>query len=266
MVIDCHIHTSACGHADGEVQDYVQAAEESGVDVITFTEHMPLPEGMDPEEEYALRLDEVDLYVESVRRASTRSSSVRVLLGAEIDWIPSHVDIARSAASAHDFDMVLGSVHFLDDWAFDDPRLIGRWDTVSVEEVWEAYFEQLIAAAGSGIYDVMAHPDLVKKFGHRMSGSATSLYRRAAATFASSEVAIEVSSAGLRKPCQELYPAQEFLVECARHGVRATVGSDAHSPSEVGWGFDSAIDALKSAGYETITYFVNRKPKEVVIA
>jgi histidinol-phosphatase (PHP family) len=109
----------------------------------------------------------------------------------------------------------------------------------------------------------MAHPDLVKKFCLMPSFDLRELYEHAASRFAAAGVAIEVSSGGLRKPCAELYPAPGFLAACAREGVPATCSSDAHRPEDVGWGFDLAAEALRTAGYESIVYFVGRRPQEV---
>ncbi len=158
--------------------------------------------------------------------------------------------------------MVLGSVHFLDDWAFDDPNLLERWDRTDVDAAWLRYFELVWDAAGSGLFDVMAHPDLVKKFGYRPAFDTSDLFDATAAAFARAGVAVEVSTAGLRKPVGELYPSTDFLAACARAGVSATLGSDAHHPDEVGFAFDVARTALLAAGYDRLVYFERRERRE----
>ena len=262
MVIDSHVHTELSGHAVGRAIDYALSAARLGVDVLTFTEHMPIPDGWDPNGEYTLPLAAVPTYLDDVREAQG-VEGVRVLCGAEVDWLPEHPEIMARNTTLARFDVVLGSVHFVGDWAFDDPRLVDRYETTDVDELWTRYFELLGAAARSGLFDVMAHPDLVKKFAHMPSFDPQGLYDAAAADFAAAEVAIEVSSAGLRKPCAELYPAQGFLAACASAGVAATCSSDAHRPVDVGWGFDQVVDALRDAGYESIVYFVDRTSQEV---
>jgi histidinol-phosphatase (PHP family) len=164
-----------------------------------------------------------------------------------------------------EFDLVLGSVHFVGDWAFDDPRLVSRYEDADVDVLWRSYFGLLEDAAASGLFDVMSHPDLIKKFAFMPSFDPEPLYQSAARVFAESGVAIEASTAGLRKPCKELYPAPAFLAACRQAGVPATVSSDAHRPEDVGWGFDRAIDALVDAGYDRYVYFVDRDPIEVEI-
>jgi histidinol-phosphatase (PHP family) len=262
MVIDSHVHTVLSGHASGRAIDYAIAGAALGVDVITFTEHMPIPDGWDPDSEYTLPLHAVPTYLSDVAEAQT-VEGIDVLCGAEVDWLPEHEEIMARNIALADFDVVLGSVHFVGDWAFDDPRLTSRYEHEDVDLLWRRYFEQLTDAARSGLFDVMAHPDLVKKFGFRPSFDPRGLYDDAATAFADAGVSIEVSSAGLRKPCAEIYPAPEFLKACHRAGVPVTCSSDAHRPQDVAWGFDHVTDALRAAGYESFVYFIGRQPQEV---
>lgn len=250
-MIDCHIHTNRCGHATGSVAEMVSAAESIGLDAIALTEHLPLPDGLDPDGEYAMEIGEVDAYAAEVQRAA-KDVSIDVILAAEADWIPSRETecaVIREHAANAGIHVLLGSVHFLDDWAFDDPALIDRWDSSDILAVWEAYFTEWSRAAASGLFDVMAHPDLVKKFGHVPLADVSDLYRDAAKAAASSGVMIEVSTAGLRKPINELYPGIELLTAFSGAGVPATTGSDSHAPFEVGYRLDEAQHAMYHAGY-----------------
>lgn len=263
ITIDLHMHTSRCGHAHGTLAEYVMAARAAHVDVIAFTDHLALPDGYDPDGEYAMRQDELPAYVSEVRALADSVDAPKVLLGIEADWIPAHrAQTARAIASAP-FDLVLGSVHFLEDWAFDDPRLIGEWETRDVGAAWSQYFDAFTEAAASGLFDVMAHPDLVKKFGHVPADDLSRLYDDVAAAVADAGVAVEVSSAGLRKPCAEIYPSEALLEAFCRAGVPATTGSDAHTPAEVGMGLDAARSALLRAGYDRVVYFEAREIREV---
>lgn len=253
-MIDCHIHTARCGHATGSVAEMVAAAESVGLDAIALTEHLPLPEGLDPDGEYAMGISEIDAYAAEVLRAA-KDFSVDVILAAEADWIPSRESecaAIRDRASKAGIHVLLGSVHFLDDWAFDDPALVSRWESSDVLAVWEAYFTEWCSAAASGLFDVMAHPDLVKKFGHVPHSDVSDLYRDAAKAAASSGVMIEVSTAGLRKPINELYPGNDLLMAFAQAGVPATTGSDSHAPFEVGYRLDEAQHAMYHSGYRQV--------------
>lgn len=263
MKIDLHMHTSRCGHAEGSAAEYLAAARDARLDVIAFTDHLALPDGYDPDGKYAMRPWELAEYVREVLDLARASSAPVVLLGIEADWVPAHRAATARAIATHPFDVVLGSVHFLQDWAFDDPRLIEEWSVRDVAGAWHEYFDEFTQAAASGLFDVMAHPDLVKKFGHVPPGDMTSLYDDVAAAVADAGVAIEVSSAGLRKPCAEIYPSDGLLAAFRRAGVPATTGSDAHTPSEVGSGLDQVRAALDRAGYDAVVYYQAREMREV---
>lgn len=273
-MIDCHVHTARCGHAEGDASAYIAAARDRGIAVIGFTEHLPLPDDLDPVREYSMPRSELADYVREIEGLKVAASDPppgaqvpgpKVLVGIEADWLPDRMDWVEPLLASQSFDVVLGSVHFLDEWAFDDPALRARWDTVDVDLVWERYFARVVDAAKSGMFDVMAHPDLVKKFGHRPSFDPLELYEATANELADAGVAIEVSTGGLRKPVAELYPSAAFLAALGRAGVPATMGSDAHVPAEVGFGFDASRAALQAAGYRSVVYFENRLPREVAL-
>ena len=259
-MIDCHIHTHRCRHAVGTPLEYVVAAEARGIEVMTFTDHLPLLDGS--ETDYAMRWHELPDYVADIHQLRQRAADPQVLLGVEADWTPGCEGKLREVLSGYPFDVVLGSVHFLDDWAFDDPDLTERYADWDVDGLWMRYFGDLAEAARTGLFDVMAHPDLIKKFRYMPSFDPIGLYEDAARAFAESGVAIEVNTAGLRKPCAELYPSAAFLAACARRRVPASVGSDAHSPEEVGAGWDAARDALLAAGYDSVVFFRGREAHE----
>lgn len=262
-MIDCHVHTRLCRHAAGAPLEYVAAAEAADVSVLAFTDHLPLLDGS--ETDYAMRWRELPDYVLDVTQLKARAASPEVLLGIEADWTPGKENLLHEALSQHPYDVVLGSVHFIDGWAFDDPEWKARYAEWDIDALWMRYFNELAEAARSGLFDVMAHPDLIKKFKFMPSFDVAGLYEAAAEAFADAGVAIEVNTAGLRKPCEELYPSQAFLTACRRHGVRASVGSDAHEPDEVGLGLSFAHDALLAAGYDAVVVFRGRKPFELDI-
>ena len=206
-------------------------------------------------------MDDVAAYRAALRVAA--EAGLPVLAGIELDYLPGREAELRGWAEGHEWDLVLGSVHWLGGLGVDHPDY-PIWDAVAVDDVWERYFAAVGAAAGTGIYDVMAHPDLAKVFGHRAPEDLRErLYAEAAEAFAAAGVAVEVSTAGLRKPVGELYPAPSFLAACRRAGVPATLASDAHRPEDVGRDFDRAVAALREAGYTTLSRFRGRERTEV---
>lgn len=268
-MIDMHVHTRRCRHAQGSVEDVLAAARQRGLRYLGFAEHLPLPSALvdhDPRAaSYAMPEAELPDYVAEVMAvaADERDRGPRVLLGVEADLHPGNEAHVRRLLSSARFDFVLGSVHYIDGWAFDDPDLIEGYDRWDPDRLWARYFEDLAAAAASGIADAIAHPDLPKKFGCSPRTDPRELYEAFADAVADAGVAVEVSTAGLRKPCAEIYPAPDLLAALNRRGVPVTIGSDAHAPDEVGYAYDAAVAALIAAGYREAVVIVGRRMEEV---
>ncbi len=258
-LIDCHIHTERCGHAVGTVDEYVRAGVERGLYGMAITEHLALPDELDPHRHLSMPACDLESYLVEVDLARERYPEIELVTGIEADYLPGREDQTRAALGeardrADGVRFVLGSVHFLGDWAFDDPHAIDEWDRRDVDAVWREYFSVWCDAAVSGLFDVMAHPDLPKKFGHFPSYDPADLFARAAKVAADAGVLVEVSTAGLRKPVGELYPGEQLLRAFFAEGVGVTVGSDAHDPGEVGYGIEGAYDVLRDIGYAQVRF------------
>lgn len=260
-LIDSHMHTRLCGHATGTVGQMVGAAVFRGLSGIVITEHLPLPEELDPDNTISMRACDLEDYADEVRSMADRAKGITVVLGAEADWLPNHIELAedmRNRAAELGVQVLLGSVHYIEDWAFDDPTRVAEWENRDVDEVWRDYFERWCDAAGSGLFDVMAHPDLVKKFGHRPSFDPRYLYEQAAKAAADAGVIVELSTAGLRKPVGEMYPSADMLAALFSAGVDMTVGSDAHAADEVGYGIEDAYRVLADTGFTRVALPLGR--------
>ncbi len=273
MLVDYHMHLAGDDApldepslAASAILRYVQAARERGVAEICVTAHVyrfaAVRDWFDQPWWRDCATSELAPYVEALRRARD-DDRLPVLLGIELDYLPHRHAELRAWADGTPWDLVLGSVHWLGALGVDHPDY-PVWEALPVDEVWRRYFAALAGAAATGIYDVMAHPDLAKVFGHRPAEALRErLYGEAAEAFAAAGVAIEVSTAGLRKGARELYPAAPFLAACRRAGVPATLASDAHRPEDVGRDFDLAVAALREAGYTTLARFRGRERQEV---
>ncbi len=255
--IDHHLHTSRCGHAEGRPEDYARAAEEKGLAGIGFSDHFPLLHMRDAT--LTMGIEELPSYVREVRELGDAFPGLCVRLGIEVDYLPETVDRLAEHLGAHPFDYVMGSVHFIDGWGFDDPRNLPGYEGRDLFYLWERYFELLGDAAESGLFDLLAHPDLIKKFGFRPRSDVTPLYERCLDRVAAAGVAVEVSTAGLRKPVGEIYPGEDFLRMCLERGIRVALGSDAHSPDEVGYRFHEALELLRRVGYQETVAFESRE-------
>jgi histidinol-phosphatase (PHP family) len=263
VIVDYHMHLrnphEEIAHDTWSVEPFVEAARAAGVDEIGFTEHGYYFTQLRtlwsvPYQTERCSYD-LDAYVDAVVQARERGLPVK--LGLEVDYVPGREDETRALLAPYPWDYLLGSVHWIDGFGIDgEPRLI---DEVGVEDSWRRYFDSLARAAGSRLFDSLSHPDLVKIFGDRLDGYD---YTEIADAIAESGVAVEVSTAGLRKPVGELYPHPKFLAACRERGVPATTGSDAHIPSLVGCDFGRARELLRTAGYETVTVFDRREARQ----
>jgi histidinol-phosphatase (PHP family) len=193
----------------------------------------------------------------------THPEGITLRLGVEVDYFPQAEEALRRLVAVYPFDFVLGSVHWLGGWGFDHLNRLERWQGRDVDEVYRRYFAGLCRAARSGLFDVLAHADLVKIAGHRPSFDPTPLYVEAAQAIATAGVAVEVSTAGLHKPVHELYPAEAFLRLLCEHGVPITLASDAHRPEDVGRDFDAAVTLARRCGYTRVCRFSRRGREEM---
>jgi histidinol-phosphatase (PHP family) len=263
VIPDYHMHLrngrEEIAHDTWSVEPFVEAARAAGVDEIGFTEHVYYFRQTRPLWTVPYQTErcvyDLEPYVEAIVQARGRGLPVK--LGLEVDYVAGREDETRELLSPYPWDYLLGSIHFIDGFGIDgEPRLL---DAVGVEEAWRRYFETLGAAAGTGLFDSLSHPDLVKIFGERADSFD---YGPVADAIAAAGVAVEVSTAGLRKPVGELYPHPEFLAACRERDIPVTLGSDAHSPDVVGRDFDRARELLRSAGYETVTIFERRQARQ----
>ncbi len=200
--------------------------------------------------------DDLDAYCEWVREETD------LRLGIEADFVPGHEDRMANLLERRDWDYVVGSVHFLREEAVDHEGY-DVWDRSSdPERVWARYFEALGEAARSGLFDILAHPDLVKVWGPerpRPRGDLRRFYERAMDGIAESGIAVEVSTAGLRKPVGEIYPARDFLALCLEAGCPVALSSDAHVPADLGAGYEQALELLDSLGVSELCVFDGRE-------
>jgi histidinol-phosphatase (PHP family) len=258
---DYHMHTTRCGHAEGSMEAYVEHAIQVGLQEIGFSDHIPMywlpPEQRDPG--VAMPMEQLEEYVRDVLRLRERYPEIPIRLGIEADFIPGWEEELQRVLAPYPWDYVIGSVHFIGDWDFDNPASVNRFAEWDIDELYGKFFTLEMMAAESGLFDFLAHIDLVKKFGHRATKDLTELYRTVAATIGKAGVAIELSTAGLRKPVQEQYPATPLLHACQAAGVPLVLSSDAHRPTEVGWGFAAAAELARQVGWTELAFFEGRQ-------
>lgn len=253
MILDYHMHLrdpdERVVHSLEAVERFVTAAAERGVDEIGFSEHVYYFRqtrrvwALDYQTERCVY--DLDAYVEVVLEAKRQGMPVKLAL--EVDYVGEQQDELAALLAPYPWDYLLGSVHWIDGLAVDQQP--GLWARASVDEVWRRYFAAVVELASSGHVDVLAHPDLAKIFRMRPDHIEYP---------ALDGVALEISTAGLRKPVGELYPAAAML----EAGPPITLASDAHVPADVGRDFDRAVVHARAAGYETVSVFEGRKARQ----
>jgi histidinol-phosphatase (PHP family) len=254
---DYHMHTPLCRHAVGEPVDYARRARELGIGEIGFSDHSPM--ARDDFDNWRMYDRQLDDYLARVEHARREVPEVNILLGLEVDYLPGHEDWIRQLAQRHAWDYFIGSVHYLSDWAIDDPQTLPRWRQHDPFDVWQRYFNVLAAAARSGLFEIIGHADLPKKFNIRPREDCRSLYAGFLDAAAETGTAIELNTAGLRKDCREIYPNPQLLRMAHDRGIRITFGSDSHAPEEVGSDFRQAIELARNAGYRSSVRFNRRQ-------
>ncbi len=256
------MHTPRCNHAEGRVAEYAEAAIAAGLSEIGISDHSPMPPAMD--DNWRMRMDELDDYVAEVLAARDQfAGHLTIRLGLEVDWRPGCEPFVRQLSAQYPWDYLIGSVHYLGNWAFDDPDERDRWDEVGIGATYCQYFAAVADSAASGLFDIIGHPDLAKKFGHRPSKSEQEAVVAAETAMldavARAGVALEISSAGLRKPCAEIYPTSRIIKGAAERGIPFSYGSDAHAPNLVGYAQEACRGLLRQHGITAISQFVQRR-------
>lgn len=261
---DYHMHTPLCRHATGEPAEYAAAAVRAGLCEIGFSDHNPMR--VDRFDSWRMLLSELDEYVAKVQEARRAQPGLCIKLAMEVDYQPGGEEWVRDLAGRHPWDYLIGSVHYIEPtFAVDDPSAIGQWKERETYEVWEAYFERLTMAAESGLFDIIGHADLCKKFGFYPQRDCGAMFTRFLSAASRSGVAMELNTAGLRKDCREIYPSPRMVRMAAEMRVPITFGSDAHAPEEVGMAFGQAVALARAAGHTHWCRFTGRAREAVRI-
>ena len=227
---------------------------------MCFTDHGPTSDGFDAA--HRMSLSEYPSYQEQVVaiQREHEGHGPRVFFGVEADFYEAGIPFLGQWLPQQGFDLVLGSIHFLQTWGFDDPDERHVWDSVDVTGTWREYFALLGRLADSRLFDVVGHLDLPKKFGYRppdreLKDMALPVLDKIAAA----GMAIELNTGGLRKPVKEIYPSQALLAWACERKIPICFGSDAHRPEEVGYAFGDAVRWARGAGYDQSAHWQARR-------
>lgn len=257
--VDLHTHHVRCGHALGDLEDYVRHAVEIGIRILGISDHAPLfaHEDDHPAPRIQMARSEFPRYLEEARRLQrTYAGAIQVLVGVEADYVPGSEDVYRDALAREELDFVIGSVH-----AFGPHHVYQRetWEQgTDRAELFGSYFRHVQGAARSGMFDVLAHFDAIKVFGPDVFEVAPRELEQTIDAIAESGITVEINTAGLRK-CGEVFPRPSLIGELARRGVPFTFGSDAHAPGELLHGGSHVLELCAAHGVDAFHYFVRRR-------
>ncbi|MEM3672707.1 MAG: histidinol-phosphatase HisJ family protein [Candidatus Bathyarchaeia archaeon] len=256
MLADYHIHTENSPDAKGSMEEYVRKAKEKALNEIGFSEHVSFHEIKDAP---SMPIKSMPTYLRQFLHLKEQAES-SLKLGVEIDFIIGDEEKIREFIQRHPFDYVIGAVHFIGRWAIDHPTQIHEHAKRDTFQVYEEYFGIVKKLCKSGLFDVLAHPDLIKIFGFKPKNDFSQMLVEVAEAMAKSNICAEINTAGLRKPCNEIYPSEQFLKILHSYNVPIVFGSDAHQPEDVGRNFREAIKLAKKVGY-THTCLFNCRQK-----
>lgn len=263
-MIDYHLHTARCGHASGTMEQYIEEAIRKDLTEIGFADHFPLGLlGVAQRVKVSMEPAELEEYIDMVEQFKKSVPELKIKLGTEVDYVPGKEERIELLLKEYPFDYVIGSIHFMDDWDFTHPAHEESYHNRNIEELYAKYFALVDEACLSGLFDVIGHIDIIKKFGFRPHVGLEEHWEKTAGVLKSTGTAIELNTAGRDAPVGDFYPDFPFLKKCAARGVAVTLGSDAHKPEQVGRYFPEALLMLKEAGYKEITVFEKRKKQTV---
>ena len=257
MIATYHNHTT---YSDGKtsIEDMVQGAIKQGVHELGISDHLNLhPSGRIPH--WSMPHDRLADYVDEIQ--SYRGVTAPVLrLGLEVDWFPNHADTIRDALAGIHFDYLIGSVHEVDGFVIDaSPEPWNKLADPEITDINRRYWQLIRSMADSCLFDIAAHLDLPKKFGHRPTADLDDVIEPALDAIAAADMVVELNTAGWHKPVRDGYPSLDILKKCFARKIPVTISADAHEPDHLLRDFPRAAGRLVKAGYQDITRFAARQ-------
>ncbi len=260
VLYESHCHTPLCNHAIGDPTEYAAVAHARNLAGLIVTCHCPLPDGISAP--VRMRPSEFEEYVELVARTRDEwAGRLDVRLGLESDYYPGVEPWLEKLHARHPLHHVLGSVHY------HVPEYRDRYDRGSVFDYQQIYYDHLAASAETGLYDTLAHPDLIKNEDPEEWDFARirPFIERSLDRIAATGVAMELNTSGLKKTLPEMNPSLSQLTMACERGIPVVLGADAHRPTRVAADYEEALDLIADAGYTEVSYFLDRKRQTIPI-
>jgi histidinol-phosphatase (PHP family) len=253
MRVDLHNHTTLCHHATGSIEEYVIKAMEQKIDIFGFSDHAP----MDFDPKYRMSFEQMQTYEDEVLHVKKKyADKIEILFAYEVDFLPGYMDKRILNANV---DYLIGSVHFINEWGFDNPEFIAQYENEDIDSIWQKYFDLIEQMAISTHFDIVGHIDLIKVFKFLPKKPVIEIAYKAMQAIKKADMVLELNVAGYRKPIAEPYPSKELLELAYSLDIPITFSSDAHSPEQIGLFRDEIETHAKSVGYTQCATFRNRK-------
>jgi len=259
MRVDLHNHTYLCNHATGTIEEYIKRAIELNIDVYGFSEHAPMKNF---EDGYRLTLDKKEFYENTILELKKKyQNEIKITLGYEVDFINGDFILDEIINSKVDY--LIGSVHYLGKWGFDNPEFIAEYKNRDIDLIWQEYFDAIEQMAKTKQFDIVGHLDLIKIFKFLPKKDIKSIALNALKQIKKSDMVMELNCAGFRKPIAEPYPSTQLIELAYELDIPITFSSDAHSVEQIGFMYEDIKNIAKTIGYDKCIYF-NKRDKEVV--
>lgn len=257
MLTSYHNHTNM---SDGActLEEQIEGARLAGLDELGISDHYVAHPTL--QVDWSMPADGLPLYVQRLQHAAAQLREMRLRIGVEADYFPENVELLRARLADLPLDYVIGSVHYVGEFPIDEHKRY--WDAMAADErdaMWRVYWKRIGEMARTGLYDMVAHIDLPKKFGHRPTADLTAERNAALDAIAESGMAIEINTAGWSLPAQEAYPAPEILRAARERDIPLVINADAHSPKHLTRDFNKARALARECGYSEVVRFDRRK-------
>jgi histidinol-phosphatase (PHP family) len=254
---DYHIHSL---YSDGRSvpEDYIAPAIEKGLKELGFSEHLTL---FKEKQDWNMNPENISIYLNHIETLRNKTSEIRIKTGLEVDFFEGKENELEDFIKGIDLDYVIGSVHYLGERTVDyGPEFyVGK----NFDGLFDSYFDQVCLAASSGLFDIIAHCDLIRIFGYKPSHNPEINYRKLAKVLRENDVSFELNTNGRNRPLADFYPDRKYLHIFREENVKVCVNSDAHMPARVGQYFEEAYELLRSVGFNEMAVFEKRKRKMV---
>lgn len=250
-MVDYHMHSILSDGKDS-YEEMVKMAIAKGLDEIGFSDHVCLKPV-----DWAIRLEDIPVMTGQILTLKEKySNQIKIRYGIEVDYLPGHETEIKKLIDEIPLDYVIGSVHFIGDWNFDtDQSLYGKWTN---DKLYEKYFSLIRQTAQSGLFDVIGHLDIIKKFRIYPETNQDGLFEETIQIIKANNLVVELNTGGMDRPCAEFTPGSKLLEMCYRYQVPVTLSSDAHSASQIARHYETAVDLLTQTGYKEIIGFHKR--------